>query len=389
MRPYEERQLAGFQPLLLLRKPSLVCLIGLCLGHICLGTPIALSQQSSTGVQNRITLRIRPTSDSQRSLLVFRELADIGLPEQISLKANDQLETLIRKKCGSVSPEYISIVAQLNQNINPLSIQDRQLSLPPCPYWEFHAQVRVPKDEVTWNHFLIANVGVSGEKTQNAVLKLNPSINDAYSNIPSGQLLTLPYITAEFVVTLKPEYQANPSVAILKLQRDLGPLLIRVPLVAARVDLVDSAGTTAIEPKVDSCSAEGVSSWPFDRNELFTVLKSQLSRIQLDDSYPKAAVIVVADTGIDRPDLHLFPVHQNRDEADGFSDDTYGATMQTMGGFPALDHQNPDYQHGTEVAGLVIGGIAEDDLGDYVRKKLNFPSQTSLIKSRALNRASR
>ena len=94
MRPYEERQLAGFQPLLLLRKPSLVCLIGLCLGHICLGTPIALSQQSSTGVQNRITLRIRPTSDSQRSLLVFRELADIGLPEQISLKANDQLENV-------------------------------------------------------------------------------------------------------------------------------------------------------------------------------------------------------------------------------------------------------------------------------------------------------
>ena len=61
-----------------------------------------------------ITARFVPFNDSERQRELFTRLATIGRPEIVEMRPGQTLDALVKKRCGFVTPEILTVVRHVN-----------------------------------------------------------------------------------------------------------------------------------------------------------------------------------------------------------------------------------------------------------------------------------
>jgi len=325
---------------------------------------------STSPVDRRILLRIRPTGspeDNQKALTLLMRLFE---PEKIPVKPGDKLSDLSRARCGRVDDLWIRLVLKSNPNISGLQItQATTLSVPPCPFWRSANKVTIPEGG-TLSHQLLAHMGTLGNKTLAAVAKENDRPVTTLSELKPGDDVTLPYGNAFSAYTLRPEYRGDPK----RLEAVLNQVPGYISAMPQRaLNLIVAASDSDCMVPTDQTE------WPFPPEKLRAILEYNNGKRPRP---LRKAVIAVADTGLDKTEDRVFlrmnngenPVpNEIDDDENGYVDDIQGVNMDTsVHGFPALQDGYKDSEHGTHVSGLALGGLRDDQLNKLVKDRIEI-----------------
>jgi subtilisin family serine protease len=221
----------------------------------------------------------------------------------------------------------------------------------------------------TLSHRLLNQLGTAGRRTMDKVAELNALSTDEINHkLHPGDEIQLPYVSNYYPYVLKTSYRAAPT-PIVEIRSLPG---YTSSTDQTNVSLIAEASSTDCTPTADD------SKWPFDTAELRNMLLYNNTKRA---GPPMQAVIGVADTGIDRNESRLF-LHQNMreipnnnidDEPNGYVDDFDGVNMNRgVPGFPALNNGFKDKNHGTHVAGLVLGGLKDSQLTQLVKERISL-----------------
>jgi subtilisin family serine protease len=340
---------------------------------VCLNALSGVSQTAAaaSNAGNRILVRMRPVRSPQNqknkeALTLFMSLFE---SEKVAVAAGTSLRDLSRERCGRVDEDWISAALKTDSGFEGRKVaRAATLTLPPCPFWGLEKEIKVPPS-TTLSHQLLTHMGTLGDRTLNLVAAKNARSKASLNFIRPDEDVTLPYVTAYSPYTLKPEYRNDPTL-LTKMLKDSPGFMSAMP--RRGLDLIVAASDSDCDAPADE------SEWPFSTEKVRQIL--EYNNGNRSGRPLQTAVVAVADTGLDTGEQRLFlkindrenPVPNNiDDDENGYIDDIQGANMDRgVPGFPALDDDYHDREHGTHVSGLVLGGLKDDALTDLVKERI-------------------
>jgi subtilisin family serine protease len=308
-------------------------------------------------------------TDNQEAV-TSKLLTKLFEPDQVQVQPNTRIEDLSRARCGRIDSNWISSF----RKINSLATEDTigavtTLTLPPCAFWEGPKVVAVPHD-ASLSHELMLHIGSQGKKTLSAVAKANQRSEYSLNNLKAGEKITLPYTSSFVSYTLRPEYRKNPEAAISELKASK-TLIDALP--EGQLALVKATSNADCAPLTDD------SEYPFSAKDLVDILTLNSARRLSSGRALRIAVIGVVDSGIEegesRLNFNLNPgepkvPNEIDDDQNTYIDDIWGANLDHHEGLPTKYPGDDSGFHGTYVAGLVLGGLADDVLNALVKERL-------------------
>jgi subtilisin family serine protease len=313
-------------------------------------------------------------------------LSKLVEPEKTQIGAGTDLNELLRSRCGSARPEVIALLRERNPTMGyPVSRENMEIELPPCPFWQPKPTIMIPEDG-NLNQQLLLHMGTAGRKTLASVKQLNEELRKTPDRVSPGQAVQLPYAIRTESFRLRGEFRGAPEEVVAQLRNVAG--VLPSPGIGPGLHLVRQIQELAPSDSSDFCEPPSSNQpWPFDPAELLQVLSRnrELSHRKL-----KLAVVLVPDTGVDEDEQRLFfaydtPEHGGipnfDDDQNGYIDDEVGTPMSTKLGFPASDEGYSRADHGTHVAGLVLGGLGSPELTAAVKDRIAL-KLINLVESR-------
>jgi hypothetical protein len=336
---------------------------------------------------------------------VIRTIAELAIPEKLTIPAAQQPEDVLRTYCGSLTNTYIEQLLKLNPDLMLVkSPTDREIKAPACAKWSRDTKVTVLEGD-TINSVIEREIGLKsgsilkpcavGEQSSRCGKSLyqmtassNPGMN--LQNLQPGTTLTLPNVTFATTLKIDPTKWRDAADAITAIKKSLDestPAGTAAPALAVRpadtgIKLVGPVKLSSAEPT--SCNGSNGTDpqrWPFDTAALSAALirtvpiaKATLNQVLTP------SVINVVDTGVtnllqDYPPQMLakngreIPANAIDDEKNTYIDDVYGINTRRTGDIePDQDYEF--WHHGTDVAALASGRrllTLYADIGDLVR----------------------
>jgi hypothetical protein len=290
-------------------------------------------------------VKFRPTGSDVKDKKALDLLMRIFESERVDVSAGMTVDDLSRQVCGRVDKNWISAFLKENQELTSGTITAAtKVSLPPCPFWKRAGEARIPPNG-TLGQTVALQMGTVGAKTFDSVARQNGRSTASLNSVKAGDTIQLPYMTVFTPYALKAEYRTDPTSTENALRKVPG-YISSIPRSELSLIAAASAGD-CVAPTRD---------WPFSASGLRKVLQYNATK----RSGPvRKAVIAVADTGLDKNDHRAF------------LDKIVGANMDpTRSGFPALNEDYDNRNHGTHVAGLALGGLDDAELDRLVRERI-------------------
>lgn len=348
----------------------------------------------------QITVRFLPTKDTKKLQRLLDRLATIGQPELVRLQANESIDQALILRCGSARAELLASVRSANPDGEAdLIAQARTVKFPPCPYWSEQGSVTITKDE-SLDQQLKLNVGVSGPTTVEQVRALNAETGAWEERLQPGKVLKLPYVTRPVTITLQ-DVNADPLVVKGALANEF-PKLVPAELneryfqqeAQFRLVAETTFAAAAPSPATPDCSPVPEDSWPFNAEQVSTLLARYLT-----NPPSRTASILIADSGLNEADAdgltQLKLLWRNESETalsartgyddgnNGIDDDIYGASMSPPVGDPSADDGYEFADHGTQVASAAAGSLRSPALNGVLSNRLQIAA-ASLVKYESL-----
>jgi hypothetical protein len=342
---------------------------------------VSLPRLGICSEEARITVHFAPSRSPSIRARLFRTLNKFGQPEEVVLAPGRSLNNVLVERCGFAAEDLVNFVMALNGGVISTLQQERIIAMPPCPFWTARQTIEVTPELTDLRVLLHTFMGQSGPDTVARVLGANPSMRRNSSKLAVGDRIVLPYSSRSFSFLLRPEYVTAKEEVVSSLAEDFRSIVVKEPTADLQIDLVLEPQSMTIG-NTSGCEAADLT-WPFDRQLAWSVLND--NRARGFDAEGSRVLTVIADTGIARSDVQLFPLRQSigeREVAAGspqdrdgndFPDDRFGAKMDPRGGFPAAPPVTYERSaHGTQVAGIAIGGPGTDALAGFARERLRL-----------------
>ncbi|HYJ78009.1 MAG TPA: S8 family serine peptidase [Longimicrobiaceae bacterium] len=302
-------------------------------------------------------------------------------PRQVAAPAGASVFDLIRAECGTAKPVHAEFFHRLNPAVHGAVLQEAQtVALPPCPFWETDARTVVPPGSTIATQVELAT-GVAGPRTLRSVRRLNASLRRAavWSAAAEGETVRLPYAVLPAAFTLRQAHARDGQGVVAELASLPGALVVELD--HGSTDLVQEVEpAAAAEPCTGPAAGEA---WPFSSSALVAALqRNDALRVLLRaPARPSERVLVgIGDTGIEDSEGRL-PLFNNSkeqntrdfdDDGNGYVDDVTGANMPSRRGPPNIERLYGRRAHGTGVAGLAVGGLADAALTAEVARLVSL-----------------
>lgn len=335
------------------------------------------AQADEADSANALVLRVHPKASPQERRELLEFLSTVVEPPTVSIRDGDNVLDTLAQHCGVARSEDIEALKRLNPKISmPIARLDStshatELRLPPCPYWTGPTRTKVSPGAQLGQQTVI-QMGYWGPTTREQIESINPGLNA--DRITAHASVNLPYSIRAVSYELKPQYQHDYSVILEQLDRRFSSIVLSRG-VGKGLRLVRPVATPST---AYNCDDSYGANWPLNEDEIRKVLDRNAS--ETGSSRHRAALVVVADTGIEREEGRL-PLVSSQGESDdprqdgdgdGYNGDRVGVNLASNSGFPAADSADGDYQHGTHVAGLATGQAASPPLADALRNRIGL-----------------
>lgn len=324
---------------------------------------------AAAGATDRtVSAKFMPIGDAAQMARFLQGMSAVFAPTQV--KASDTLEDALRAHCGFIDRKmYLLDRARALSGSAAAATGERILTLPPCPYWVFDTEVSVPQGATTeqLDAKLHALLGYPYQnKTKAAIDARNPGRN-VLALAMAGEPFKVPYITrpATYVVAA----QLDPQTAVADLEKNNPAAVIREPGSETSVNSGGEARfglvipTNANDSNDSKCAPGAATSAPPD----MTLLAEIVQRNSPQAPAKKVKVLVI-DTGIDEPTLKDYLADTRGDPH--YPASTYGIQASSRRGPPTPLPDYPLKAHGTNVAALVLGGLADAHSVDFARPRI-------------------
>jgi subtilisin family serine protease len=342
-------------------------------------------------VPTTITVRFVPNQNDARVLALLRRLARIGVPEPFTLAVGEDIEPVLRGRCGFVSDLLLRVIREQNPGVTLTALDRvRSLQLPPCPFWRFKGFVPVIAGG-SLPDALELFIGSSSDRFVRQLVRGRSLAGKVKGDIVREDVrVPVAFTTEAVTIVLKEAFADDPD----KVMDDLAtgfpefvPDQLRTSFFTQGGDANFALIETIVPASADAAEQEcgvppDVSRWPFDEALVAQILRENFARLGKID--PKASTIVVADTGIDSADegwlllrrdgSETGPLaHPHRDDdGNGYDDDVIGANLNPPPVYPQIEPAYAEKEHGTRVASVAQGLLRADVLREVLRGRLQL-----------------
>lgn len=312
----------------------------------------AMAEQETS----KVAIRIPPNRNDAINIEVLALLEKYFQWTKVVADAGTTASELSQRQCGRTDDAWIVRFLERNKVTIASDTQitaGQILDLPPCAVWQLGGTITIDRGETIGSEVFRTMGG--GVAMQRRVANLNGLDLSNLHKLRPGTNLRLPFTTSVVSLSLKPDYAPDIDKIIVELSR--------IPGSSARRDdrLALVAETTA------GCDADAVPPDPFDTESLADILVRNANliekRVGRPGPYRKTPVAVI-DTGVDPKENRLFFAT----DADG----GVGISIEPRGGYPTTPAPYQWREHGTHVAGLVLGGFRSQRLTDLVAKRIEL-----------------
>ena len=320
---------------------------------MCVATLACFQAVPESRASDFITVQIRAANKVDA---VDRLLGRVCEPWRTPVARDDNLLLILRHRCGDVPTWLKDDFTAKNSSLGfPRAVRAGVAIIPPCARFEYHGRVRIPEGS-TLSAQLLEYMGTATPDTIAAALQLNPDIGAG--PIPAGKVVTIPY-KAEPVSLRLLEAERDHVQAIVDEIHGLGAQAEP----AADLDLEREPSPSEYES--DSACQGDFAGVGFDVSRVVEIFRETRAR---DARWANQfATIAIADTGTGDNETRLafaenpgeagaLARNGRDDDGDGFVDDWIGIGTDHRRGPPTLYPGYDRAQHGTEVAGLCLGG---------------------------------
>lgn len=322
-------------------------------------------------------------------------LAAIAKPRVITIDANSDTSVLVESFCGDVTEAYKDAFEKANGlKIGPV-MSRREVIFPACFHMKKNKTITVQWGD-SLSTIASSHVGLSGPVTVGKIIAANPDTLVASNStdkiiIKPGQNLNLPFSSELVEYQLKSDIGVDSKTAIGELRRRVsesaGPLGLKGGVIIPGDE--ELLLPQDLRPQSSGATCTGRErDWPFSVVKLRKILELNEKNGAIDAQH---VVVAVIDSGIDGFDTKTFPAsvfaikkdeYLGRPDEDldgnGFVHDFYGVNVHDRKALPVAEHDFHGGQHGTHVAGLVLGGPA-------FRDQQQLPKALTAIKLKIIN----
>lgn len=338
-------------------------------------TGLGVAQEAVT--PTKMTLRITPGVNA--AVLAF--LAERTVPIRMPVVTGEKVEPLLRKQYGLVNPVIADWVRRYNPTIDGtlVATTDGEIVLPSGIRWLDGGTVEPPAG-AGLQEIAIQNIGNGGDSTVGRINQVNRQFRRG-GQVQAGANVHLPFRVLPVTVELRPEFVSQRR-AIAEAVAAMDPKHVFIVAYDADVPLTKPLDSSEVTDAGTDCSeASRRADWPFNVHDVATALLRTRQAGEIAGIAVVPAVVAIADNGMPS-DESRFPFWTNDDEqagqdgidedVDDYLEDLHGVNVVKGNTVTTPPATGKAQDHGTGVAGLVLGGSRAVSLSSEVWSRIQI-----------------
>lgn len=329
-----------------------------------------------------LTVRLLPNASPE----TLKYIAEVTQPKRMTVHRGETFGEFVKWRYGVVNSKTWELFQTFNPGLEQTAAaaEDMEVVVPAGPLWLFKVEKPIPAGSTVLKQALF-EMGVAGEKTQNDLEELNPTLRGRLGEVGAAARAVFPYVTRAASFKLLPRFARQPEAIIERLKNDPA-VIVREFGAVSMSRLVPHWERDRLANLDEPCGeAPGEEHW--------YLREAALDRIPPNSLRGGAeTVIAVLDSGIVQGDAR-FNLWENLRQMRGPRDldndnnlcfyDEHGCNMLDLESFPEDDLTLPNYAyHGTHVAGIASGELITDP---YLRAEFDRRLRLMILKVAAAN----